>query len=349
MKILFLYTHNKSFLASFFYEIAVDLLKCGHSIKIFSLKKSNSNKNLPAMVEVAKKGNYISNGLKIYKVIKKNNPDVVISNFSYVNAALVSGKFLGVKKNIVWYHTLSKQINPYFYQTLLKSKFLSLASSVIVNSELLKQDLIQNYNQSENKIFPIPFWSTAKRNNITKRNNFEEPLKIGCPGRLEEVKNQSTLLKVFASMSKDIDSSLYFAGNGSDLSILSKMSEDLKIQNRTEFLGVLKIEEMQTFYNEMDIVVLPSRFEAFGLVLIEALSMGCPVLVSQKFGALNFIEDQEFLKKYTFDPFNSMDLQTKLESLFNGKIDDSDYFINIYNSSFQKDKIVKAVEKVINA
>ena len=47
--------------------------------------------------------------LTIDSIIKKEKPDVILSNFSYVNPALLCGKLFGIKKNMAWFHSLNEQ------------------------------------------------------------------------------------------------------------------------------------------------------------------------------------------------------------------------------------------------
>lgn len=349
MKILILYTHNKSFLASFFYEVSLGLIERGYEVKVFSLKTRSSAKTVPEIVELSAKGNYFSNSLKIFRIIKDYKPTIIISNFSYVNPALVSGKLLGVKQNIVWFHTLTAQLEASRRQLFIKSLFLYLASKIIVNSELLQQDLVHNYHQNVNKIIPIPFWASTSKKITPQEKKLDKFIKIGCPGRLEEVKNQRLLIESFSLLDKQGDIKLFFAGNGSDLTVLKNIIENSGLQNNVEFLGVLNTSEMESFYKDMDLVILPSKFEAFGLVLIEALSLNCPVLVSNKFGALNYIKDEEFLKKFTFNPDDAIELKDKIQILLQNGFPKNNYFEKIYEAYFQKKVILDQIEKVITS
>ena len=350
MKIIIFFTHNKSFLSNFYVELGSSLLKVYKTVKIYSFKKEEEYIKLDSGLEIQilKKGSKLSNYYKLFKVIKKERPNVIISSFSYVNPAILSGRLLGVKKNIIWFHTLSQQLNPQKGQLFLKSFFLKAASEIIVNSDYLNEDLQKNYSVPEYKVFSIPFWSSLDEYNpidkIGKREGF---LKIGCPGRIEEVKNQQIIIESLADMEMTRPWRLYFAGTGSNEENLDAVIKKHNLESRIDFLGVLSIEKMKEYYEEMDLIILPSKFESFGLVLIEALSMGCQVLVSQNFGALTYIKDQEFLNRYSFDPNNSDDLKNKLKDIISNNRESSDYFRNIYTSHFQKEKIVAKVEEVI--
>ncbi len=351
MKVILFYKYNQSFLSAFYKELAIQLIGKGYDIKIVSLKeKPNLLEVAPGLkIQILKKKGKWHNSISIYKLIRSERPDVIISNFSYVNPAILSGRLLGVKKNIVWFHTLSQQLNPNKSQVLIKSLFLKQASQIIVNSEYLMKDLVEIYSISKDKIFSVPFWSSLEashtKSEVIKKKSL---IKIGCPGRIEEVKNQQLIIDSLVNVEERISWRLYIAGSGSNEESLRLKVRQLNLEDKVDFLGVLSIDKMKEYYEEMDLIILPSKFEAFGLVLIEALSMGCPVLVSESFGALGYIKDEEFLGKYSFNPHSSVDLRDKLHNIISNKEHSSDYFRNIYATYFQKEKIIAKVEEVIN-
>src|SRR5690554_66631 len=346
MKILLFYTYNQSFLAAFFNELALSLQERGWDVIVFSFKKESGIIEKPFRVKIKRKQNYLKNGVEIYKAIQKYKPDVVVSNFSYVNATVFSSRILGVKKNVVWFHTLSDQLNSNKFQIFRKSVFLKLASKIIVNSNELKIDLIDDYNVKPDKIVPIPFWSGLENDFVQKRQEKQEILKIGIPGRIEKVKNQKIILDLLLKYEELQNIKWVFAGSGSEEERLKDQVRKNKLENSIKFLGVLGIGEMKAFYKEIDIIVLPSKFESFGLVLIEALSMNCPVIVSEKFGALNYIDDNRFLTRYTFDPLSIKDLKTKLDQI-EISLEPNEYFSDIYLRYFNKEEFINSVEKII--
>ena len=97
---------------------------------------------------------------------------------------------------------------------------------------------------------------------------------IFAAGRLESwfCKGFDTLLDAWSIVQKEFpDWKLKIAGGG-DSSTLRKKCSDLAIVNRVEFLGFVDIKE---YYKRAEVFVLSSRYEGFGMVLIEAMSQGC--------------------------------------------------------------------------
>lgn len=141
---------------------------------------------------------------------------------------------------------------------------------------------------------------------------------------------------------------LYIAGNGPYKNQLEQLAVDLGLEDEVIFLGLLNVHEMTAFYEAMDVVVLPSFHEAFGLVFIEAIAMGTPVLVSNSFGALDFIDPEKFsLEDFCFHPQEIQELIDKLEPYLHDKGLPAAYFKRMYEETFEKAVIYKQVKAVI--
>ncbi|NDJ57182.1 glycosyltransferase family 4 protein [Enterobacteriaceae bacterium 4M9] len=109
------------------------------------------------------------------------------------------------------------------------------------------------------------------KNVIAKNGN----LKFLYVGRLSREKNLSILIEVF----NQTQHRLIIAGSGEELAILKD-----KATNNVTFLGYVDNKSLVEIYAECDCFVLPSLSEPWGLVVEEALSMGLPVIVSDKVG-----------------------------------------------------------------
>jgi L-malate glycosyltransferase len=59
------------------------------------------------------------------------------------------------------------------------------------------------------------------------------------------------------------------------------MAHDLGISERCKFHGNIQRDGIAVFYSDIDIFVLPSRYETFGVVLIEAMACGIPVVATR--------------------------------------------------------------------
>lgn len=106
-------------------------------------------------------------------------------------------------------------------------------------------------------------------------------------GRLEDVKNIDLILD-WLSINPNANVEISFAGSGS---LQEKLVDAEKFDNRIRFLGRLPKTEIKNKLCSYDFLLLPSKEEPFGIVLIEALAAGVPCIVSDALGPDEIIED----------------------------------------------------------
>ena len=105
-------------------------------------------------------------------------------------------------------------------------------------------------------------------------------LTIGMIGRLVPQKDYPTLLKAFAKFSQIFPAStLQIIGSGNLKAELSKLSHNLGIENKVKWVG--KVSNVFDYLKDFDLFVLTSSYEGFGLVLLEAMDAGVPLLASR--------------------------------------------------------------------
>ncbi|MDR2608142.1 MAG: glycosyltransferase [Treponema sp.] len=106
-------------------------------------------------------------------------------------------------------------------------------------------------------------------------------------GRVAQEKNISFLLKLLPSIREEHpDTVLLIVGNGPDLDSFKKEAEELGLTDCCFFPGYLKREELSLTYAVSDIFVFPSITETQGLVTIEAMLSGLPVVAIGEMGTI---------------------------------------------------------------
>jgi glycosyltransferase involved in cell wall biosynthesis len=95
---------------------------------------------------------------------------------------------------------------------------------------------------------------------------------------LDGNKNQELLLRAFAAAFKGHDASLRIGGSGPLLSRLIKLSVELDLSSQVMFLGLLSRDDVVREMQNANCFVLSSNYETFGVVLIEALVSGLPLI-----------------------------------------------------------------------
>jgi glycosyltransferase involved in cell wall biosynthesis len=104
-------------------------------------------------------------------------------------------------------------------------------------------------------------------------------------GKLQPWKRPHDLLQAFARAELG-DAVLIFAGEGALRKDLEAEAAALNVADRVRFLGFVNQSQLPAIYTAADLLVLPSTYEPFGLVVNEAMLCGCPAVVSDRVGAV---------------------------------------------------------------
>ncbi len=102
--------------------------------------------------------------------------------------------------------------------------------------------------------------------------------------KLQPWKRPLDVLHAFAKIN-DPNVVLVFAGDGPLQSQIKREAEELKVADRVRLLGFVNQSELPSVYRSSDVLVLPSEYEPFGVVVNEALLCGCVAAVSDRVGA----------------------------------------------------------------
>lgn len=102
--------------------------------------------------------------------------------------------------------------------------------------------------------------------------------------KLQPWKRPQDVLRAFANAA-DLNTYLVFAGDGVLRPALESEANSLGIASRVRFLGFTNQSGLPETYTASDIMVLPSEYEPFGLIVNEAMLCRCPVIVSDRVGA----------------------------------------------------------------
>ena len=103
--------------------------------------------------------------------------------------------------------------------------------------------------------------------------------KIGTIGRLVPQKDYPTLLNAFSNILKSLpNTDLYVVGEGYLQKDLIELSKSLGVDGKVHWLG--KTEYIKEFLSKIDLFILPSKYEGFGLVLLEAMVAKKPIVAA---------------------------------------------------------------------
>ena len=159
----------------------------------------------------------------------------------------------------------------------------------------------------------------AARFSVRQVQAFREKIGIGLSpmiffiGRLTWVKGADTLVLAMSQIVKEIpDARLVILGSGEMEQMLNQMVHDLHLEkNILLHFGIVSEEERLLYYAAADVCVFPSKYEPFGIVCTEAMSMGKPVVVGAR-GTSGFREQViprgDGICGYHINPYDPLDI-----------------------------------------
>lgn len=142
---------------------------------------------------------------------------------------------------------------------------------------------------------------------------------IGYVGRMDAGKGWMYLLQGFAAFLQKNptykkDTRLIMVGSGKDDAAFFKMREELGLADYVVHFPLMKHQELAMIYNIVDLLVFPTKRESLGLVGLEAMACGTPILASRIGGILDYVNDDE--NGWLFEPGNSEELAQGLTQYF---------------------------------
>lgn len=225
---------------------------------------------------------------------------------------------LGFYKQPHLYHPLER-----IYHKLSHRLAIARADKIITISEATKQDIVQYFPQAKDKIRVIhlgynkasfqPISYNEKKEYIDKHDYPEKYLLY--IGRLEEKKNIVNLLKAYQKTTRQWP--LLLAGRPGNYGYkeIEELANKGDLKDDVIILGYISQQNYPRLMASAAGFVFPSKFEGFGLPVLEAMASGVPVICSD-ISALREVAKEAVLY---FDPDNLDDIASKIEKIFNDR------------------------------
>ncbi len=285
--------------------LAAALCESGHEVKILTLSQTRHSH---------REGNVYYIGsvpLKIYPDARATfsfyhsyvdelaewQPDIIHSQcefFTYIFARRIS-RLLNIPI-VHTYHTLYEYYTHYFCPdeklgrklAALGSKYICGHTDAVIAPTKKTAHILKDYGV-ETPICVIPTglsFSRLREKDFAKPYILKSELKIpeGVPvlltlGRLAREKNIDYILQQMTlPLIRESNAHLVIVGDGPDRERLEHLVHHLQLQERVHFTGMVKPEEVKTYYRIGDVFVSASQSETQGLTYIEAMACGLPLL-----------------------------------------------------------------------
>jgi len=191
-----------------------------------------------------------------------------------------------------------------------ESHVISVADRIIAATPAEQAQLNWLYGADMNKVCIIPPGVDLNRFHPIEKSEAQRRVGIPCgdknimfAGRIEPLKGVDTLIKAMALIKQrypDVMENTCVAIIGGDpwadtpdaeMARLQALRQDLGIHDIVLFLGAKDQEVLPNYYAAAEMVVMPSHYESFGMVALEAMAMGRPVIASEVGGLAYLIQD----------------------------------------------------------
>lgn len=228
---------------------------------------------------------------KLYKeVVKKEGKvDVIHAQSSLWGG--ISAAYVAKKYNIplvITEHSSVKRgqyVRESYYKRIVNS--YKSADAIIAVGNGLKKEIEELTSRKDIKVIGnLVDLSLFNIRNIKRENDEFIFFSVAF---LEGEKGLDTLIKAFSMRFNNEKVRLVIGGDGSQRQWLEGIAKNEGIENQVTFTGALSREEVAEWMNKCDAFVLPSRYETFGVVYIEALASGKPVIGTFNGGAEDIV------------------------------------------------------------
>lgn len=130
-------------------------------------------------------------------------------------------------------------------------------------------------------------------------------------------KGQQYVIQAISRLNKIGHNFEYFLVGGGDQKYLKTVARKFNVESKVKFLGSLPHEEVFEFIKNIDVYIQPSNAESHGRVIVEAMSMACPVIGSSTGGIPELVSPE-----FVFKRKNVRDLEEKIKKMTKEKMID---------------------------
>lgn len=354
------------------YHIAKHLTKRGHDVTIFTTDFEFDEKFARTLngVRVVPFHCYLNIQLFLYSPQMKKELKKEIKNFDIIHV-----HDFRTYQNVVGHHyamnyhvPIVLQAHgdiPFFEKSRLKTlydfvwgkRILNNATKVIALTKV-EAEQYKKMGVLDDKIEIIPNGiDLSEYENLPERGIFRKKYGINDDekvvlylGRLHKIKGLDLLVDAFSDLVKRKDNvKLVIVGpDDGYLSLLKKQIDNLTLNDKVLLTGPLYGNEKLSTYVDADVYVLPSVYDAFPNTVLEALACGTPIIVTDRCGIANLVDDKvgcvvEFDKSQLRNTMFKVLSNEKLRRKFgeNGR--------KLVDERFDWGKIIDRVEKVYSA
>jgi glycosyltransferase involved in cell wall biosynthesis len=264
---------------------------------------------------------FIAASPKIIVYLLKFKPKLVfVSGFSIWTAFAILLKPIGRWKIILLYEGSAPNVDflDSWFRLFCRRLMVKFADSYLSNSVAGKTYLSDVLGVIESKIYSRPYMVSDQEalQSATNKIFFQEIVGAGPKflfvGQVVSRKGIHLLLDACAELVKQgyEEFTLLIVGDGVQRENLEEQAIALGLKAQVVWLGWVAYDSLGTYFNMADVFVFPTLEDTWGMVVLEAMALGKPVICSKWAGVNELVLEGE--NGYVVDPYNSAELSESL-------------------------------------
>ena len=283
------------------YNIAKKLAKKGHEVHVitildeglpeYTLEEGFSIHRVPCAKS------FLRMWFRFFLKIRSINPDIIHVQSIPLSVPAFFMRIFSNKNYIVWVQG-SDIYTPTVFLKLFSAALLKKASTIIALTEGMKAEIDKKYKMNSVvipngiELYKFKTELTGLSKLQTGSYSSDTDQNIIFVGTLRQIKGVRYLIEAMSIMRlNDPHVELMIVGDGEEKEYLQKLTSDLNLNNCVSFVGKVPNDDIPKYMKEADLFVLPSLSESFGIVNIEAMASGLPIVSTNVGGLPDLIKD----------------------------------------------------------
>lgn len=286
---------NTKSIPLYFYLLANQISRLGNRVVLvvdqggkMNLEDYPPHKNLEIRVWPSKRPTSLADYRFFYKICSLYQPDLILSQFSSNSISLlVSGLFPKTRVWVYW-HTMQEQLLSDLRISQLKFDLLNFRKKMLfrtfnfdflTNSKDLKEELKLLFPFKKQQISILHYLMPDPLAKREYKKYQDREYAISFVSRLEKSKGHQSFIQEFSKVLPKFEGlRLKIAGSGTEEQALKSLVKSLGIEHSVDFLGECSYDAVMQLMQTTLVHVSNSSQEAFGMVNVEAIALGTPII-----------------------------------------------------------------------
>ncbi len=323
---------NLEFYQSQQLNLAVELSKLGLNVDIICAKRNSTDgacEQVNEHIKIFRLSTVMSRSdrflkqpimVGLWRRLKDGNYDIVQSSECHSISTFLSGLYaLFRKKRLIIYQGV------YRYSDNILVKIAMVLNNIVFRPVLkracwmavcktteARKYLQKHVRLSRTCVIPVGVDSSRFHADSKGESNSLELLAVG---NLLPLKNYPLVIEVLHELAKiRSEVRLTIIGSGPDKEKIRRLAEEKSIADKIRMIEKVPNSKMRDFYNRADLLLLLSKIEIFGMVILEAMACGCPVMASAAPGASDIIKDN--INGFIVSKMEPSDIASRISRIF---------------------------------